>query len=101
MIYSELTVKAMQIAYRAHHGQTDKCGVPYIFHPMHLAEQMTDEIAVCAALLHDVAEDTEITLEQLAKDFPELVITALKLLTHDDNTTLINALKDMQAKGKL
>ena len=57
MIYTELTNKAMRIAYKAHQGQVDKCGQPYIFHPYHLAEQMDDEITVCAALLHDVIED--------------------------------------------
>ena len=52
MIYTLLTNKAMRTAYAAHAGQVDKCGVPYIFHPIHLAEQMPDEISVCAALLH-------------------------------------------------
>ena len=66
MIYTELTIKAMKTAYNAHMGQTDISGVPYIFHPYHLAEQMNTEETVCAALLHDVAEDTDITLEQLA-----------------------------------
>ena len=96
MIYTELTVKAMNIAYRAHHGQTDKCGVPYILHPVHLAEQMTDEYTTCAALLHDVAEDTDITLEQLAETFPEPVIAALRLLTHQKGTdyfTYVKAVK--------
>ena len=86
MIYTELTKKAMKIAYDAHHGQLDKSGTPYIFHPYHLAEQMTDEITVCVALLHDVMEDTDITYEQLAKEFPVEVMEALKLLTHDKNT---------------
>lgn len=86
MIYTELTNKAMRIAYEAHHGQYDVNGVPYIFHPYHVAEQMTDEITVCTALLHDVIEDTEVTIEQLEKEFPEEVITALRLLTHDKNT---------------
>ena len=54
MIYTPLTKAAMEIAYRAHHGQLDKSGVPYIFHPIHLAEQMDDEVSCCAALLHDV-----------------------------------------------
>ncbi len=86
MFYTPLTKKAMQIAYKAHHNQVDKSGVPYIFHPFHLAEQMTDEYSVCAALLHDVAEDTSVTLEELSKDFPSEVIEALKLLTHAENT---------------
>ncbi len=82
MIYTPLTYKAMHIAYNAHHGQLDKSGAPYIFHPIHLAEQMDDEISCCAALLHDVVEDTEVTLEDLRKDFPEEVVEAVRLLTH-------------------
>ena len=35
MIYTEQTKKAMVIAYNAHHGQLDKCGIPYIYHPIH------------------------------------------------------------------
>ena len=84
MIYTPLTKKAMRIAYEAHCGQADKTGIPYIYHPIHLAEQMTDEITVCVALLHDVPEDTAITLEDLAKEgFPAAVLEAVALLTHD------------------
>ena len=84
MIYTEQTVKAMRLCYEAHHGQTDKAGVPYVFHPFHLAEQMTDEDSAVAALLHDVAEDTEYTLEDLAAmGFSARVLEALRLLTHD------------------
>lgn len=85
MIYTELTNKAMKLAYDAHHGQLDYSGVPYIFHPYHLAEQMNDEITACVALLHDVVEDTYITIEQLEKEFPAEVTNAIKLLTHDSN----------------
>ena len=84
MIYTELTNEAMKIAYRAHHGQVDKGGIPYIFHPYHLAEQMTDEYTTCTALLHDVVEDPDTTLEELAAIFPKEVIDALALLTHAD-----------------
>lgn len=84
MIYTPLTNRAMQIAYEAHHGQVDKCGMPYIFHPFHLAEQMEDEYAVCVALLHDVLEDTEVTKEELKAEFPKEIIEALDLLTHRD-----------------
>lgn len=82
MIYTYLTNEAMKIAYRAHHGQVDKGGIPYIFHPFHLAEQMTDEYTTCAALLHDVVEDTDVTLEALSAVFPAEVVEAVALLTH-------------------
>ena len=84
MVYTELTNKAMKIAYRAHHGQVDYNGIPYIYHPIHLAEEMEDEISCCAALLHDVVEDTEVTMEELTKEFPADIIEILKLLTHEE-----------------
>lgn len=72
------------IAYAAHDGQKDKSGLPYIFHPWHLAESMTDEASTIAALLHDVAEDTDVTLADLAREgFSDEVMEALRLLTHD------------------
>lgn len=83
MIYTPLTKRAAEIAYNAHMGQRDKAGMPYIFHPYHVAEQMKDESTACAALLHDVAEDTAVTLDDLAKEFPPEIIGALRLLTHD------------------
>lgn len=86
MIYTPLTLKAMDIAYKAHHGQTDKCGAPYILHPVHLAEQMEDEYSCCAALLHDTVEDTSVTLEDLTEIFPAEVVNAVRLLTHDKGT---------------
>ena len=86
MIYTKLTNKAMQLAYSAHHGQYDCNGIPYVFHPYHLAEQMDDELSCCVALLHYVAEDTDITLEQLSEDFPCAVTEALRLLTHEKDT---------------
>ncbi len=82
MIYTELTIRAMKLAYDAHHGQLDKGGVPYIFHPVHLAEQMDDEISTCVALLHDTVEDTAVTLQQLSREFPAEVVEAVALLTH-------------------
>ena len=86
MIYTHLTNEAMKIAYRAHHGQTDKGGIPYIFHPYHLAEQMADEYTTCVALLHDVVEDTDMTLAQLAEIFPKEIVDAVALMTHNDDT---------------
>ena len=62
MIYTDMTKKAMKLAYDLHKGQTDKGGIPYIFHPYHLAEQMKTEEGVIVALLHDTLEDTPITI---------------------------------------
>ena len=85
MLYTNLTKKAMKIAFTEHKEQVDKNGMPYIYHPIHVAEQMTDEATICVALLHDVIEDTDITIEMLAAEgFPDSVLTALQLLTHDE-----------------
>lgn len=74
----------MRIMYRAHGAQLDKSGVPYVFHPWHVAEQMNDEESCAAALLHDVIEDTDITPEELlAEGISVNVVEAVKLLTHD------------------
>ncbi len=84
MIYTDLTKRAMVIAYHAHEGQIDKAGLPYIYHPFYVAENMKDENSTCTALLHDVCEDSEITIEDLrVQGIPESVLEALILLTHD------------------
>ena len=83
MIYTEMTVKAMRLAYEAHLGQVDYNNIPYIYHPIHLAEQMEDEVTCTVALLHDVVEDTEFTFADLEKEFPAEVIEALRLLIHE------------------
>lgn len=85
MIYTALTNKAARIAYQAHEGQLDKCGQPYVFHPFHLAEQMDDEASTCVALLHDVVEDSPLTITDLERDFPPEVTEAVRLLTHEDD----------------
>lgn len=98
MIYTELTRKALRICFDAHKRQTDKGGMPYVFHPFHLAEQMSTEEEVCAALLHDVLEDTDATVSDLrAAGMPDTVLEALRLLDHDKAVPYleyIEALKD-------
>lgn len=101
MINTKLTRKAMNIAYNAHMGQFDKAGIPYIYHPFHVAEQMNDEVTCIAALLHDVVEDTDITFEDLEKDFPKEVIDVLKLLTHDKNMDYIRKIKTNELAVKV
>lgn len=86
MIYTELTRKAMKIAYNAHFNQVDKAGVPYIFHPIYIAERMDDEESTIVALLHDVIEDSDITVTELRKEgFSDRVIEALVCLMHNKN----------------
>ena len=84
MLYTEATKKALKLCFQAHRDQTDKSGLPYVFHPFHLAEQMTDEDTTVTALLHDVLEDTDYTCTDLeAMGFSSTVLEALKLLRHD------------------
>lgn len=94
MIYTKLTKKAMKISFEAHKDQVDKSGIPYVYHPFHVAEQMDDEITTCVALLHDVAEDSDITLDDLTEQgFPCEVTDPLALLTHDDNVPYMEYIK--------
>ena len=84
----------MQVAFDAHKEQKDKAGLPYIFHPFHLAEQMTDEVTVCTALLHDVVEDTDMTFERLSElGFTTPILDALKLLTHDKSVPYMDYIR--------
>ena len=83
MIYTPMTKKALKLCFEAHKNQLDKSGMPYVFHPFHLAEQMTDENTTAVALLHDVIEDTDYTLDDLRKlGFTEDVVFAVGLMTH-------------------
>ena len=93
MINTKLTRLASKIAYKAHEGQTDKAGVPYIFHPIHIAEQMDSEESCIVALLHDVIEDSNITLEILSKYFNDDIITALRVLTKKENDDYVMYIK--------
>lgn len=97
MIYTPLTKKALKICFDAHKEQVDKTGLPYVFHPFHLAEQMDDEISTVCALLHDVVEDTDITLPDLLEmGFPDEVIEVLTLLTHIDGVTYMDYVKEIK-----
>ena len=97
MIYTELTKKALKICFNAHKEQVDKTGMPYVFHPFHLAEQMDCEDSVCVALLHDVVEDSSVTFEDLIKEgFNNNIISALKLLTHNDGTPYMEYVKKIK-----
>lgn len=98
MIYTELTKKAMKLCFEAHKEQVDKSGLPYVFHPFHVAEQMTDEITTAIALLHDVVEDTDYTLQDLIDmGFPREVTDALALLTHEEGVPYLEYVAGIKA----
>lgn len=97
MIYTPMVNRALRLAYRAHAGQLDRGGVPYIFHPYHLAEQMDDERSICVALLHDVVEDTPVTLEEIQREFPSEIAEAVALLTHDPGTDYFAYVRRLKA----
>lgn len=83
MIYTQMTKKALKLCFEAHKDQVDKTDMPYVFHPFHLAEQMTDEPTTIVALLHDVIEDTDYTLADLTEmGFDREVLEAIALMTH-------------------
>lgn len=97
MIYTDLTKKALKLCFDAHKNQVDKTGLPYVFHPFHLAEQMNDEISTVCALLHDVIEDTPYTLLDLKNmGFNDTVIEVLTLLTHNENVPYFDYVKKIK-----
>ena len=101
MIYTDLTKKALKLCFEAHKEQVDKSGMPYVFHPFHLAEQMNDETTTVVALLHDVVEDTEITFKDLREQgFGIEIINALKLLTHDKNTPYMEYVGEIKKNNR-
>lgn len=74
--------RAISIAAEAHAGQLDKAGQPYILHPLRVMLRVSTEEERIAAVLHDVVEDTSVTLEQLANEgFSNSVLSAVLALT--------------------
>ena len=73
---------AYEIASRAHANQVDKAGKPYLHHPLAVADGVESEEAKVVALLHDIAEDTSITLDSLRALFGDTIADALTCLTH-------------------
>ncbi|SHV28159.1 HD domain-containing protein [Mycobacteroides abscessus] len=85
---SGIVGQARRLAEQAHTGQTDKAGEPYIGHVIRVAASVVPQepIYIAAALLHDVVEDSEVTLDDLAvQGFPIAVVTAVGLLTRQKN----------------
>jgi (p)ppGpp synthase/HD superfamily hydrolase len=74
--------RAIALAAEAHAGQVDKAGQPYILHPIRVMLRVSTEEERIVAILHDIVEDTRVTLEQLAAEgFSEGVVTSVNALT--------------------
>ena len=100
MIFTEQTKKAMQICFNAHKNQLDKSGLPYIYHPIRVAEQMKDEKTIVVALLHDVVEDTDITINDIISlGFDEDIVEALKCMTHDKTVSYFDYIKKISTNS--
>ncbi|MGA0197609.1 MAG: GTP pyrophosphokinase [Prochlorotrichaceae cyanobacterium] len=75
--------RAIEIAVSAHQGQRQRNGLPYVLHPFTLMLEMKSIPTQIAAVLHDVVEDSEWTLAQLAEEgFAPEILTAIDCLTH-------------------
>jgi (p)ppGpp synthase/HD superfamily hydrolase len=84
--------RAIEIAARSHAGQVDKAGQPYILHPLRLMLAVTAPEERIAAVLHDVVEDTPVTLDDLAAaGFSRDVLTAVEALTKLEGESRIAA----------
>ena len=84
--------RAIEIAARAHAGQLDKAGSPYILHPLRVMMKMDSSTARMAAVLHDVVEDTEVTLDELKADgFGDDVLSAIAALTKAKGESRLSA----------
>jgi (p)ppGpp synthase/HD superfamily hydrolase len=74
--------QALQIAAKAHEGQRDKEGQPYVLHPLRVMMTVEGEGAQIVAVLHDVVEDTSVTLDDLRQaGFSEGVLAAVECVT--------------------
>lgn len=81
--------KALQIASCAHRKQKRRNGEAYINHPMRVMAKMTTEAEKCVAILHDVVEDTHVTLDDLRVFFTPEIVEAVNLITHDDDSNYL------------
>lgn len=81
----DLIALAVEIAAKAHAGQVDKAGRPYILHPLRLMMQMRQPNEMIAAVLHDTIEDSDMTWDELRGfGIPDEVVQALDLLSRRD-----------------
>ena len=81
MLMSPRVLEALTLAAKAHDGQHDRSGLPYILHPINVANQLETEDEIVLGLLHDVVEDSDVPLEEIRERFGDRIADALFLLT--------------------
>lgn len=93
----QLFEKAIMIATKVHAGQKDKAGAPYLLHVLRVmmsVEKMDERIV---ALLHDVVEDSETTIEELANEgFSKKILRAVELLTKTEHKTYEDYIQEIK-----
>jgi (p)ppGpp synthase/HD superfamily hydrolase len=80
--------QALKLATKAHEGQTRwDPNVPYITHPLAIAEHFDCPVHKTVAILHDVVEDTDVTLEDIRLEFGEEIAASIDAITKRDGET--------------
>ncbi len=89
---------AIQKALTGHYGQVDKGGAPYFLHPLRVMMKMKDYPRMAAAILHDIIEDTNTTLDDLRRlGMPENVVEAVDALTKRKGEEYMAAMRRVAA----
>lgn len=95
--FTNSLIKAVLIAFKAHKGQRDKGGKPYILHPLNVALKVHGKDARIVALLHDVIEDSNIKIEDLYKVFDVHICEAVACITKKDGISYDDYIKRVKS----
>lgn len=98
-VNSQLEI-AIEIAVKAHKGQLDKAGMPYILHPLRVMTNVSKIEEKIVAVLHDVVEDTDVTFKYLIeKGIDKDLVNSIKLLTKNKDYDYIDYIKNIASDG--
>ena len=95
----DLLKKAELFAEKAHKGQFDKAGVPYIEHPKAVAAMVDDDMGKAVAYLHDVVEDTEVSIDDIRKEFGNKVADAVDVLTRKKGVSYMDYIRGINSNS--
>ena len=99
-LHGNLIERSIGIALKSHKGQKDKAGLPYILHPLTVMNKVTAADEKVVAVLHDVIEDTDITIEDLEEyEIPDFVIEAVDAISKRDDEEYMEYIKRCGENG--